>query len=78
MKMVNDVIEAILIHHGVDAKSHPFEAVEPPTPKKSNKRKAAEKRRMVLEGENDPNDNSLNEEEVAGPSNRISKNRKLF
>ena len=77
MKMVNDVIEAILIHHGVDAKSHPFEADEPPTPEKPTKRKAAEQRRMVLEGEDDPNDNSLNEEEVAGPSNRLSKKRKL-
>ena len=45
--------------------------------KKPNKRKAAEKRRTVLEGEDDPNDNSLNEEEVAGPSNIITKKRKL-
>ena len=71
MKMVNDIVKSILKHHGFDADNHPFIEDEPPTPVKvqSRKRKALEEIRDEtenIEGADD-NDNSKNEEEVAGP-----------
>ena len=87
MNVVNDVIESLLKHHGVDANTHPFLAEEPETP--PSKRTKRKFKRVPINEDNendDPNDNSINEdanddddvEMEAGTNTRtIGKKRKL-
>jgi hypothetical protein len=65
LDMANDIIESLLHHHGIDARSHPYVGQEPKTPPpKTKKRKRKVQEEEEEEEEADPNDNSIREDDL--------------
>ena len=61
LDMANHIIESLLHHQGIDARSHPYVGQEPKTPPpKTQKRK----RKCQEEEEADPNNNSIREDDL--------------
>ena len=85
MNAVNDVIESLLKHHGVDAYKHPFLVEEPETPPSKKNKKKVKKVPINMDDEiEDPNDNTLDEaasddnaEKVAGTRARGEKRKRV-
>ena len=79
LKTTNDIIESILGHHGVDAYLHPYATEEPPEPQKRKrkaKKQTLETEDVEMGAEDDPNDNTVVEDdedqasEVVSPPNK--------